>query len=91
MMNGKINPAFSQDSQSTYTRSGVGIAPDGSIFFAISNAPVTFYEFASLFKEELDAANALYLDGAISEMYIPEHREETANEFSTIIGIAAAL
>jgi len=84
---GKTNSLFSKNSQSRYIRNGVGITLDKEVVFAISNAPVTFYEFATFFKESLNCKNALYLDGAISEMYIPEYREGAKNKFSTIIGI----
>lgn len=87
VLNNEINPLFAKDSQNKYIRNGVGIAQDGSIIFAISNEPVTFYEFASFFKENLGSYNALYLDGAISEMYVPKYREKTKENLSVIIGI----
>jgi uncharacterized protein YigE (DUF2233 family) len=83
----KINSSLNKDSENKYIRSGVGIDKDGNTIFAISNQPVNFYKFANFFKKELNCANALYLDGAISEMYIPEHREDTQEKFGVIIGI----
>lgn len=83
----KINSYFNKNSQNKYIRSGVGTDQEGNVFFAISNQPVTFYEFASLFTDELNCNSALYLDGAISEMYIPEYRENTKEKFGVIIGI----
>ncbi len=85
--NNTINPLFNRDSQNKYIRSGVGIDNEGNIFFALSNTPVTFYEFASFFKDHLGCPEALYLDGAISEMYIPKIRENMRENFSVIIGI----
>ena len=82
-----VNPLFEENSQSKYIRSGVGITPVGNTVFAISNEPVTLYEFASFFKENLGCNNALYLDGAISEMYVTKFRENTKEEFSVIIGV----
>lgn len=87
VLNETIHPAFSKDSQSKYIRSGVGVNKQGDIFFAISNQPVTFYEFALFFKDKLQSTQALYLDGAISEMYIPTYREHSFQKFGTIIGI----
>jgi uncharacterized protein YigE (DUF2233 family) len=84
---GVIHPAFSPTSTSKYIRSGVGIDTNGNILFAISNKPVTFYEFAIYFKETLHATNALYLDGAISEMYIDGKKEKTERRFAGIIGV----
>jgi len=37
----------------------------------ISEDPVTFYRFASLFRDRLDCTDALYLDGSISSLYAP--------------------
>jgi uncharacterized protein YigE (DUF2233 family) len=87
ILNNEINPLFNKNSRNKYVRNGVGINPNEDIIFAISNKPVTFYEFASFFKENLGCSNALYLDGAISEMYIPKYRENTKEDFSVIIGI----
>jgi uncharacterized protein YigE (DUF2233 family) len=41
------------------------------IVFALSDEPVTFYAFASLFRDELHCPDALYLDGTISEFFVP--------------------
>lgn len=82
-----VNPLFEENSQSKYIRSGVGITLNGNVVFAISNEPVTLYEFALFFKDNLGCNNALYLDGAISEMYVPKLRENTKEEFSVIIGV----
>lgn len=87
VIDNKINSSFGEDSQNKYIRSGVGIDMEGNVIFAISNQPVTFYEFASFFKKQLNCNNALYLDGAISEMYVPEYRENTKEKFGVIIGI----
>jgi len=87
VIDGKINTSFDENSQSKYIRNGVGIGKEGNVFFAISNEPVTFYEFASFFKDAVGCGNALYLDGAISEMYVPEYRKKTEQKFGVIIGI----
>jgi uncharacterized protein YigE (DUF2233 family) len=72
VVNGIVNPVFTQDSKSLFIRNGVGITQSGKIIFAISNQPVNFYVFADLFKTQLHCPNALFLDGAISKMYAPE-------------------
>jgi uncharacterized protein YigE (DUF2233 family) len=41
------------------------------VHFAISENTVRFYDFATLFRDVLDAPNALYLDGTISSVDIP--------------------
>ncbi len=87
VINNQINSLFNPESKSKYIRNGVGVDKNGNTFFAISTKPVTFHQFASLFKNELNCPNALYLDGAISEMYIKNHQENTNQKFSVIIGI----
>lgn len=84
---GSINPLFQKDSQNRYTRSGVGLTPNGTVIFALSQEPVTFYEFASFFRDNLGCTNVLYLDGAISQMYVAGHKENTNQVFSGMIGI----
>ena len=72
VVNGKINKELSPNSKSRYIRSGVGILDAEKVVFAISKKPVRFYDFAALFAKKLNCKNALYLDGFISEMYLPE-------------------
>lgn len=68
---GKINANFLADATSYKIRNGVGLK-NQQLYFVISNQPVTFYQFASFFKQELGLDEALYLDGSLSSAYIPE-------------------
>lgn len=72
VVDGKLHPSFLADSTSLKTRNGVGVAKDGKVVFAISDGPVRFHDFATLFRDELGCANALFLDGSISSLDIPE-------------------
>ncbi len=72
VINGRIHPKFSRNGTSRKIRNGVGIRDKHTAVFAISDEPVTFAEFARLFKEELGCANALFLDGSVSSLYAPE-------------------
>jgi len=66
----------------------VGILPNNKVIFAISTDFVNFYDFAEYFKN-MGCSNALYLDGAVSQMYLPEkNREQMTGDFGVIIGIA---
>ena len=66
----KLHPKFNQDSKSKRIRNGVGVSADGQrVYFGMSERPVNFYSFASLFKDELKTPNALYLDGVISRLF----------------------
>ena len=68
---GAIHPGFTPGSQNCRLRSGIGVRSDGMVYLVISNGAVNFHDFATFFKEELNCPNALYLDGAISELYAP--------------------
>jgi uncharacterized protein YigE (DUF2233 family) len=72
VINGKIHPKFSPSGTSRKLRNGVGVDDKGTVHFVISDAAVTFWEFASLFKDELKTRNALFFDGSISSLYAPE-------------------
>lgn len=86
--NGKINPTFTKGSANLNIRSGVGYINPSEIVFVISNEPVNFYDFASFLKDEFHCSEALYLDGAISKMYLPEmKRIDRGGNFTGIIGI----
>ena len=69
LMDGAYHPAFRSHSNSRHIRNGVGLRPDGTVVFICTADPVNFYTFATMFLEE-GCPNALYLDGAISGMYI---------------------
>jgi uncharacterized protein YigE (DUF2233 family) len=86
-----LHPRFLPDSTSRQLRNGVGVSADGSrAFFAISDAPVTFHEFARLFRDRLGTPNALYLDGRISRLYAPElGRADIGFPMGPIVGLAA--
>jgi uncharacterized protein YigE (DUF2233 family) len=68
----KINTHFIEKSENRKIRNGVGVNKNGNVFFAISEKEVTFYEFSTFFKEQLNCFQALYLDGEISKIYIGE-------------------
>lgn len=88
VIKGAIHPKFNKSSPNKYVRSGVGINAKGQVIFAISNQPVNLYHFANLFKKRLGCADALYLDGAISEMYLPAlGRKDKGKPYGSIIAI----
>ncbi len=71
VIDGALHPRFLPDSESLKRRNGVGARADGSLVFAISEAPVSFHDFATLFRDRLRAPNAVYLDGTISRLHAP--------------------
>jgi uncharacterized protein YigE (DUF2233 family) len=72
LTNGAIHPAFRPDSTNFHGRTGVGVTKDNKVVFAISKLRVRFYDFAQLFKDKLRCESALYLDGDICAIYLPE-------------------
>ncbi len=92
VINGQLHPAFKPASTSLYIRNGVGVTADKKIVFAISNVPVNFYDFATLFKDKFHCTNALYLDGAISKMYLLQaNRLQLDGELGPMIAIPQPL
>jgi uncharacterized protein YigE (DUF2233 family) len=90
VINGNLHPKFNKGSSNTNIRSGVGITATGQVIFAISDKPVNFYDFATLFRDGLHCANALYLDGAISQMYLPNSRRmDLGGDFGPIVSVTA--
>ncbi len=74
VIEGALHPRFLENSTSRHIRNGVGVRPDGTVVFAISDRPVTFHQFARLFRDDLGTPNALYIDGKVSRLYAPEIR-----------------
>lgn len=73
---GMLHPEFREDSNSVYVRSGVGVRTSTEVVFVLSQAPVNFHTFASVFRDALECEDALYLDGQISRFYMPGTLEE---------------
>jgi uncharacterized protein YigE (DUF2233 family) len=87
VIDGALHPAFIQGSKNVNIRNGVGILPNGNVVFAISKKEINFYDFALYFKN-LGCKNALYLDGFVSRMYLPEKNwVQTDGDFGVIIGV----
>ncbi len=88
VINGAIHPKIRADGTSRKIRNGVGVRDGHRVIFAISEEPVTFYRFASLFRDRLDCPNALYLDGSVSSLYAPAlGRADGLRPLGPIVGI----
>lgn len=87
VIDGKIHSKFTKGSDNLNIKNGVGILPNGNILFAMSTEKVSLYDFASYFKKA-GCKNALYLDGAISETYLPEKEyNNPKGTFIIMIGV----
>jgi len=88
VIDNEIHPQFNPDSRSIKLRNGAGVCHDGSIQLVNSDEPVTFYQFAELFKNELGCSNALFLDGGIaSALYAPSIEKQDKKEMGVMIGL----
>jgi uncharacterized protein YigE (DUF2233 family) len=70
VIGGALNRQFGQDGDSRYVRNGVGVH-DGLTYFVISEEPLSFGKFARFFRDALKCEDALYLDGAVSSLWVP--------------------
>ncbi len=78
LLDGEIHPAFREGSANVTSRSGVGVSPDGrTVYLAISRTFVNFWDFATMFRDELGVKDALYLDGQISQLWVSGAQEPT--------------
>jgi uncharacterized protein YigE (DUF2233 family) len=85
---GKIHPAFKKGSKNINIRNGVGILSDNKVIFVMSKRKINFYDFTDYFAK-LGCKNALYLDGFVSRVYLPERNlNQNDGHFGVIIGIS---
>ena len=91
VIGGELHPRFLPDSDSRYIRNGVGTSADGdTAVFVISDAPVTFHQFGSLFRDALELPQALYFDGNISRLYAPGiDRFDAGFPMGPMVGVVA--
>ena len=86
VIGGKLHPSIQDDGPSRYIRNGVGVTDDHTAFFVISDAPVSFGKLARLFRDDLKCADALYLDGAVSSLWLPaEGRMDSTFDLGPLI------
>jgi uncharacterized protein YigE (DUF2233 family) len=88
--NGEITTSEVMIPTSTWRkiRNGVCAPSPDAASFVISESPVTFYEFASFFRDSLHCREALYLDGTISSLYAPGlNREDRGSDMGPMLGV----
>jgi len=75
VIDGKIHPAFDPGSKNKNIRCGAGIYTENGESFLVfikSVSPVSFAEFAAIFRDEYKCSNALNLEsGAYCSMHLP--------------------
>ena len=66
----------------------LAVRADGTVVFAISDAPLNFHRFARLFRDVLETPDALFLDGNISRLYAPMlDRHDLGFPMGPILGV----
>ncbi|WP_127106490.1 phosphodiester glycosidase family protein [Pararhodobacter zhoushanensis] len=93
VIDGDLHPRFLPDSDSLHLRNGVGVSDDGqTAYFAISDQPISFHQFARFFRDELGVNWALYLDGSVSRLYAPElGRSDWGMSMGPVVGLVAPM
>lgn len=87
LVEGAINPQFNEKSDNLNVRNGVCVLENGKVVFAISEREVNFYDFAVYFRNA-GCRNALYLDGFVSRMYLPEkNSNDLGGDFGVVIAV----
>jgi uncharacterized protein YigE (DUF2233 family) len=71
VIDGQIHYRLSKTSTSRHIRNGVGVDDAGKVIFVVSDAPLTLYELAAAFRDDLHCPNALYLDGSVTSVAVP--------------------
>ncbi|WBK01333.1 phosphodiester glycosidase family protein [Methylocystis parvus] len=89
VIGGRINPRIHDNGTSEKFRNGVGVCEGRVARFAISNQPVTFHQFAHLFRERLKCPDALFLDGgSASALYAPSvGRHDRFHPMGPLVGV----
>lgn len=71
VISGELHPEIQDNGPSKAIRNGVGVDAEGKAHFVISNAPLSFGQLARYFRDEVEAPNALFLDGNVSSLWYP--------------------
>jgi uncharacterized protein YigE (DUF2233 family) len=91
VIDGKIHPAFIENSTDRKDRDGVGVDASGKVHFVITEDRVNFHGFARFFRDGLGCPNALFLDGGSAPgIYAPELGRDDApghGGYGPIIGV----
>ena len=88
---GRMHAAFREGSINRLFRNGVGVPSPEVALFAISEAPVNFHEFATMFRDVLYCPDALFLDGTISSLFAPKlDRSDFRMDLGPIVGVIEA-
>jgi len=90
LRNGKVHPEFRAGSANRLHRNGIGVTKDGTVVLIMTDIRSPKYpnlhEFATLFAS-LGCADALFLDGDISQMRSGEGLTKHSGPFGSFIAV----
>ena len=87
---GALHPAITENGPSRHIRNGVGIL-GGQALFVISESEVSFGRLARFFRDGLGCADALYLDGTVSSLWVPAlGRQDKRSDLGTFLVVLRA-
>ena len=88
IIDNKYHKEFQEKSPNSKVRNGIGIINPSKVVIGYSDN-VNFYNFSKIFKDFFNCKNALFLDGAISKMYIHDLKpNELGGEFGPILSVS---
>lgn len=88
VLEGKIHPGFARPGGRRQVRNAVGVCGRGRVALVYTGA-ATVHELADLFRARLGCPDAVYLDGSISGLLVPDERVRV--EHGRYVGILAVL
>ena len=89
VVDGRINSVFKPDSGNRLIRNAIGVRSANRVLLVLTQTPVNFHTLARFLRDQLQCANALYLDGNISNLYVPGSKN--ASSISNFGGMIAVL
>lgn len=88
LIDGAPHPRFLVDSDSRKIRNGVAVLDGHAVVFAVSEDAVTFHDFALFYRDRIGARDALFLDGTISSLHVPDlGRSDAGYPLGPILGV----
>jgi len=90
VIDGGLHPQIQPNGPSELIRNGVGERDGQTVFFVISQSPVSFGRFARFFRDGLHCPNALFLDGTISSLWAPAlGRQDSTYQLGPMVVVLA--
>ena len=86
LLNGQLHPSFQIGSNNRLPRNAIGVSSVNTVQLVISDDWVNFYDLARFMRDVLKCTDALYLDGNISKLRVPNARDDDG-DFAGMIGV----